>query len=707
MEGNTSSADPGFKESLSFKIFKITLYSIILLLCLIGNTMVVLIVCKTKRKRIPSNLLILNLAICDLITPITSIPFDFALEEKDYVWPFGRVLCKTLWPLATLSATAASLTLALISLDRYRIIMHPFKQRLSSKQVKLSIAFTHLLGLLFVLPYVYHLDLSAKTHRCEETWPAFSYRQAYTLFLFISQYGIPLAFMTIMYSITLLNLRASSNKFENPVRDNSRHQKMSLQVDDAVVNGNMNGSRLDIIRDFRKASRVTIGQKHDLVGRDQNVRATKMFVTVVIVFATCRLPNEIFWLWSDFGEGHESQDSNIAGIVCRMFTYTNSIFNPVIYWAFSSDFKKGFKELLLSFSNSKRNEIWDDDLDQDDRRFRKLSILSETISFVWRKMSRSRSETSYHQPSPVDYRGHEDQGSHCKRPCTDPSMPSYGDAPENVRKKSSLKTTQFVNDSFNHSLSPLPSQSKLAKLSEESLGDIGEELVNGNVRTRRFGTVQSPGEQRPKGCETIITITRPLSEIDPSFSNSKDARDQEINSSLSEKENYGTVSSLEITDTFENNKKEYIENIDNVCMIQSEFTKAQNGKECGKAFQPKSEGIFLSVESNDIFVNEKDCNENINKELMTLAEQHNEKDCDHAISSNPPVKMEISPRSSRGEVSSVKNKNNFADKEECVKNTENSEACTKQAAANKENDHMFLKQPILSFSQQGTKETNC
>lgn len=698
MEGNTSSADPGFKESLSFKIFKITLYSIILLLCLVGNTMVVLIVCKTKRKRMQSNLLILNLAICDLITPITSIPFDLALEEKDYVWPFGRVLCKTLWPLATLSATAASLTLALISLDRYRIIMHPFKQRLSSKQVKLSIVFTHLLGLLFVLPYVYHLDLSAKTRGCEETWPAFSYRQAYTLFLFISQYGIPLAFMTIMYSITLLNLRASSNKFKNPARDNNRHQKMSLQVDDAVVYGNMNGSRLNIIRDFRKASRVTIGQKHDLVGRDQNVRATKMFVTVVIVFATCRLPNEIFWLWSDFGEGHESQDSNTAGIICRMFTYTNSIFNPVIYWAFSSDFKKGFKELLLSFSKSKRNEIWDDDLDQDDRRFRKLSTLSETISFVWRKMSRSRSETSYHRQSPVDYRGHEDQDSSCKRPCTNGSMLSYGDTPENVRKKSSLKTTQFFDDSFNHSLSLLPSQSILAKLSEESLGDIGEEVVNGNVRTRRFGTVQSPGEQG------IITITRPLSEIDPLSSNSKEGRDQEFNWSLSEKENGETASSQEITDTLENNKKEYIENIDNVCMIQSE---EQTEKVCGKAFQPKSEGILLSVENKDIFVHEKDCSENINKELMTLAEQHIEKDCDYTVSSTPPVEMENSPRSSRGESLSVKNKNNFADKEECVKNTENSEVCKKQAAENKENDRMFLKQPILSFNQQGIKETSC
>ena len=139
MAANVNLTEDSNKEALPFKVFKITVYSVILLLCLLGNTLVMIVICKTKRMRIPSNLLILNLAVCDLITPLASIPFDLALEEKGYIWPFGRVLCKTLWPLATLSTISASLTLAIISLDRYRVIMHPFKQRLSSRQVKYSI----------------------------------------------------------------------------------------------------------------------------------------------------------------------------------------------------------------------------------------------------------------------------------------------------------------------------------------------------------------------------------------------------------------------------------------------------------------------------------------------------------------------------------------------------------------------------------------
>lgn len=488
MESNESLTEPGVKEALSFKIFKITFYSLILLLCLVGNSMVVFVICRTKRMRTPSNLLILNLALCDLVTPITSIPFDLALEENDYIWPFGRVLCKTLWPLATLSATSASLTLAFISLDRYRVIMHPFRQRLSSKQVKYAIGIIHLLSLLFVSPYIYFLDLV--NLRCEETWPAFSYRQAYTVVLFVVQYGIPLAFMSVMYTITLSNLRLSSGMFESA--PSSRPSRVSMD-------GNMNqgSSRLDITRDCqRKASKVTLGQRHDsVVGRDQNIRATKMFVTVVIVFATCRLPNEIFWLWSDFGDGHQSQYSNVAGIICRMFTYTNSIFNPVIYWIFSRDFQKGFNRIFTSFWKRKRSGLSDDELDQDEKRFHKLSTFSDSISFVWRKVSRSRSETNCasdlreNQAFLKPKNGGSADSSPIRVPkisidFNDSGVNGLKDSLGNNKKKSLM--TQF-DDSI--SFLTLPSQSRLAKLSEESLSDVDEEQP---VKIRRFGTVEPP-----------------------------------------------------------------------------------------------------------------------------------------------------------------------------------------------------------------------
>lgn len=610
MEGNASLTDPGFKESLSFKIFKITFYSIILLLCLIGNFMVVLTVCRTRRMRMPSNLLILNLAICDLIIPITSIPFDLALEENDYIWPFGRALCKTLFPLATLSATAASLTLAMISFDRYRVIMHPFKQRLNSRQVKFSIALTHMMGLLFVIPYVYHLDLipSIQGQTCEETWPTFSYRQAYTLFLFIVQYGIPLVFMSVIYSITLLNLHGSSSRFDNPTCDKGKYtghqRKISLQIEATAANSNINSVRLDI--DYRKTSRETIGQRHDVLARDQNIRATKMFVTVVIVFATCRLPNEIFWLWSDFGDGHQSQYSNNAGIICRMFTYMNSIFNPVIYWAFSKDFKKGFKEIFTR----KRHGIWDDELD-DENWYKKFSTLSDSISTVWRKISRSRSESSNHYEIRENNHGllHQAYTNRTPSNCNDHVsfcakenvLAQYGDQMDLKRTRNLLKTDQF-NVLPNESLF-LPSQSKLAKLSEESIIDAGNQEEVAKTKTRRFGTVLPPGSCDTKeDCQTISKITRPLSdEIDPPFCSGKELDNtivenpqEHMLSPGSKKSSDGKGVYMILADNSDNTESGDKQSISSL---------VENGN---YHKQPSSDGILSSAQNSDNLLEEND-----------------------------------------------------------------------------------------------------
>ena len=559
MAANVNLTEDSNKEALPFKVFKITVYSVILLLCLLGNTLVMIVICKTKRMRIPSNLLILNLAVCDLITPLASIPFDLALEEKGYIWPFGRVLCKTLWPLATLSTISASLTLAIISLDRYRVIMHPFKQRLSSRQVKYSIAMMHLVALLFVLPYIYYLDLVGEesTKFCEETWPLFSYRQVYTLVLFIGQYGIPLAFMSVMYTMTLCNLRASASIFEKVQQRPSR----------VAVDGNLNNRKMEISPDFqRKASRVTLGQRHNtLVGKaGQNIRATKMFVTVVIVFATCRLPNEIFWLWSDFGNGQDQDHSPIVGIICRMFTYTNSIFNPVIYWMFSRDFKRGFKRIFTSVWKRKQDGLFDDSLDKSESHLRKISSINESFSFVWRKLSRSKSD----KDSPMELK----ENQRLFKPTISNSPES---SPKKTSRKISFHSEEFaygpdktllgiakrkipgsvqLDDSFRFIMSP--SQPRLSKSGEESSFDSAQE--HGIVRIRRLGTVELPSA-RPLSKHTILETTQIATDGLTFFPN--EMIDETIESiDLAEKENSqpisDKVSSLEIKFSFDNMKND-------------------------------------------------------------------------------------------------------------------------------------------------------
>ena len=56
-------------EYPEFRVVKVLLYVLIFILSCIGNSLVVTVILRAKGKRTPANLLILNLAVCDLVTP--------------------------------------------------------------------------------------------------------------------------------------------------------------------------------------------------------------------------------------------------------------------------------------------------------------------------------------------------------------------------------------------------------------------------------------------------------------------------------------------------------------------------------------------------------------------------------------------------------------------------------------------------------------
>jgi len=331
---NTSSAVALQNEDASFKIAKFIIYIIILTVSTLGNSLLIGVICRSPRIRNkPGNLLILNLALCDFSLPIISIPFDLVIQETGYQWPFGLVMCKLLGPLATLAVTSSSLTLACIALDRHRALLHPFKTRLSLRHVKYMILLVHVFSLVVVLPYAIHLDLS-DDRICVEHWPVFGYRQAYTLVLAISQYFMPLFFMLWMYILSASKLYRSSSKLKRMI--SSQQEK------------NCNPS---VKRSFR-------------IRQGKNLKVTKMFSIIVIIFVVFTLPNQIFWIWSDFAEGYKYKEAIYIAIVCHWFTYANSCLNPFIFFAYSKDFNNGLRQIIrrLLFKDSgdvkRLHSIW-------------------------------------------------------------------------------------------------------------------------------------------------------------------------------------------------------------------------------------------------------------------------------------------------------------------------------------------------------------
>lgn len=342
--------DRSLEEPAVFYIAKIFFYFLILSTSFFGNGVVAYIICAHRRLRTPSNLLVVNLAVCDLVTPLISIVFDFVLEENNYVWFYGGFICKILWPAQTYFSCASSLTLAVISLDRYRLIMHPFKTRLSMKKICALIFFVHALSLLSVSPYAYVLRLESGV--CEEHWSKFAFRQAYTVSLFLVQYGLPLCFMALVYGLAVRALHNTSAKMrENSIT--SRSAPLKRSGGKKLANSAPKVSRANsVMRTLKKMS-----SRMD-VWNTPNAKATKMFIIVVVVFAIFMFPNQVVWLWADFGGGINNPNFSQISIICWLFTYTNSVVNPIIFGIFSRDFRKGFKRivecLLNGFESSPR-----------------------------------------------------------------------------------------------------------------------------------------------------------------------------------------------------------------------------------------------------------------------------------------------------------------------------------------------------------------
>lgn len=318
-----------YSEPLAFKISKFILYAMILVLSSVGNTMVIIIICRFKHmKRMAGNLFIVNLALCDLLTPLISIPLEMALVENGNTWVLGSALCKLLPSAATFFTTSSSLTLAAISLDRYRTLMHPFKRRLDTRAVKILIAFVHCCSGILVTPHIVTSKLSP-TVQCGEVWPNNWLPKAYTFVLFIGQYAGPLVFMAAMYIFAAHNLFVSTQKAR------------SFSISSTNTTGKRNGS-LKPLSDPLKASLHNSLERHFRKHNEHNAQITKVFILIVVVFAVFTLPVEVLWIWGDFAGGVNHKLYPTIAVICRLFTYANSCLNPIIFYKFSRDFHKGF-----------------------------------------------------------------------------------------------------------------------------------------------------------------------------------------------------------------------------------------------------------------------------------------------------------------------------------------------------------------------------
>lgn len=236
---NMNTSRPNEDES-SFQISDylqtiiILMYAIITIIAIGGNGVVCYLVYAYKRMHTVPNYFIVNLACSDIIMAVFCIPFTSVANLLNY-WPFGELMCPTVSYIQMVAVFLSAYTLVSMSVDRYIVIVHPFKRRITTKQTAFVICGIWIFSLAIPLPTVIQSRVeyfSNTSGQCLESWDDNSKKYAYSLGIMILHYFGPLAILMfsycrIGYSIWMKNIHGDQ-KTKRRLQLAAAKQKVSL-----------------------------------------------------------------------------------------------------------------------------------------------------------------------------------------------------------------------------------------------------------------------------------------------------------------------------------------------------------------------------------------------------------------------------------------------------------------------------------------------
>ncbi|XP_031556322.1 neuropeptide FF receptor 1-like isoform X2 [Actinia tenebrosa] len=226
---NASSTSASFmseeKESMWSTITRITLCCLVFILNLLGNTMVCIVVNRSRKLRSSRNyyygLFLVNLSVADMTVAIFIMPFVLMFYETGK-YPFGfygsTAACKLIPTLSLMCQGASIYSLASLTLQRYIGIVYPLKARLTLFRVKLVLTLVWFFAFLNAFPLIIVSDgvptPKYNQYSCDEYWPNGWLRFGYTLYLFLFEYLVPLAIICMTYTKMALVLCNREKEFE-------------------------------------------------------------------------------------------------------------------------------------------------------------------------------------------------------------------------------------------------------------------------------------------------------------------------------------------------------------------------------------------------------------------------------------------------------------------------------------------------------------
>ena len=295
------------------QIIKAVAYATIMLLSLCGNTLVLVVVKKNIGGRMHSahNYLLTSLAVIDLVITVGSMPERLTRALTNDVWlvegAIGVALCKATNFFEKFSFNVSTLTLVLIAVDRFLVVMFPYKKYFTIRRAFAAIGLIWFLSAVYWSPVLYYGGLLEEDGKTLCKVRRFFTKWKVWYLLFLVQLLFSLLLVVILYGSICYKLwRRRSNNAIGARPSNSSRAARDLKISRKVL---------------------------------------KMVAVVLIAFYICFLPYWIGWVsCSYYYSEYVCVDTYI--FVAIYLSYANSSLNPFIYCIFSESFRRAFKQVV-------------------------------------------------------------------------------------------------------------------------------------------------------------------------------------------------------------------------------------------------------------------------------------------------------------------------------------------------------------------------
>ena len=315
MASNTTDplADAEYKREVVEAVFIGAVLGFLDLLTICGNLLVCVTIVSNHRLHNNTNFFVLSLAFSDLLLGILVLPFS-TLNTVTSTWPLGAVFCNIFISMDVMLCTVSILNLFAISLERYFAVVLPlsYAEKVTIRKVAYVLLGIWIFSFLmaFVPIHVGWNTNDGQVQNLKEPWQCvFEANKIYVLFVSIGTYFIPLIIMCGVYIRVFMIAREQVQRINTLVRATVRmfHENS---------------------KDPRFAS---------------DSKATVTLASVVMAFAICWIPYFVLFTIRPFL-------NHPIDLHLDLFTlwlgYVNSMLNPFLYAFHSSQFRKGFLQVL-------------------------------------------------------------------------------------------------------------------------------------------------------------------------------------------------------------------------------------------------------------------------------------------------------------------------------------------------------------------------